>query len=303
MSIRQLHQEVERGLPSPAYLLHSPEDFLLYEALSGIKERVAHDDAFNFEAYDLKSPDDSIPMEQVIDVLNTLPFMSGRRTVVIKNIQKLSKPDTRKLEGYLANPSATSLLIMLHEGASPKLFDPSSLKNVQVIALAVPEKEIPLWIKVKAKKKGVSLTDRAVEYLISFVGTDLGMLSAEIDKLTCLGAAKTIDIDEIRGTVYSGADYNAFDLVDALGQGNAGEVFRIFENVTGNQDPQMLLGALNYQYSRQYSRQGAPVGKGSRASGVFRLLHEADAAIKTSHKFVLEDLLVKLLGMGGGRRA
>ena len=294
MSLHQFQQELAKGLPSPVYLFHSSEAFLLYEAFSAIRELFQGGDACNFNAYDMKSPDEDVPVEQIVDVLNTLPFLSKRKTVVIKNVQKLSKAETKKAEAYLANPSPSTLLVMLHEGAAPKLFDSSVLKGIKMIAVAVQEKEIPLWIRMNAKKKGITLTDKAIEYLISFAGTDLGMLYSEIEKLSCCDASKAIDVDDIRGTVYSGADYNAFDLVDALKRGDAREVFGIFESVMRNQDPQMLLGALNYQYARQNASYGA-MQRRPGAGGVFRLLHEADAAVKTSHKYVIEGLLVKLL--------
>lgn len=303
MSIKQFQHELSKGLPSAVYLLYSSEDFLLYEALTAVKERRNEGDVFNFDVYDIKSPDDNTPMEHIIDALNTLPFLSGRRTVVIKNIQKIPKADLRKLESYVAVPSPASLLVMLCEGAAPKLFDQAVLRNVQAIALNIPEKDIPVWVKMSAKKRGLALTDQAIEYLINVVGTDLGMLSAEIEKLSLLGTVKTVGKDDIKGMIYSGADYNAFDLVDALKRKNAKEVFGMLENVIRNQDPQMLLGAINYQYSRQYSGHAAPYESSEKASArsydIFRLLHEADADIKSSHKFVIESLLFKLLRPSG----
>lgn len=315
MSIRQFQQELSQGFRSPVYLFHSSEDFLLYEALSFIKEQRDKGDVFNFDIYDCKSPDDMVPMEQIVDTLNTMPFLSERRTVVLKNIQKLAKKEAKKLEAYLAVPSPASLLILLHEGASPKLFDAAVLKGVKMIALTVQEKEIPLWIGAHAKKKGISLTAEAVEYLITVAGTDLGMLSAEIEKLSCWNAAGSIGVEDLKGTVYAGAEYSAFDLTDALARGDAREVFRIAQGLLVNQEPQMVLGALNYQISRQISRQvsgepapqqkapqNSPEKNSAGAYEVFRLLHEADAAVKSSHKFVLEDLLVKLLRRKGKSR-
>lgn len=287
MSLKQFQQELSKGLPHPVYLFYSAEDFLLYEVLTALKELHGDADAFGVTVFDLKSPDDGAPMEQIVDTLNTLPFLSKRKTVVLRNVQKLTKNALKKLQGYLADPSPTTLLVMLFEGASPKLFDADSLKKVKAIGLTVQEKEIPLWITMQAKRKGVTLTGRAVEYMISATGTDLGMLSAEIEKLSNLGTTRAVDVDDLKGTIYSGADYNAFDLLDALRRGDAREVFRIFESMAKNQDPQMLLGALNYHYSRQAS--------GHSPAKIFSLLHEADAALKTSHKYVMEELLVKLL--------
>jgi DNA polymerase III delta subunit len=134
--------------------------------------------------------------------------------------------------------------------------------------------------------------DRAIEYLISCVGTDLWMLYSEIEKFSSWNAVK-IDIDDVKGMVYAGAEYNAFDLVKALKKRDAADVFRIFENMGKNTESQMLLGALNWQYASL--RDGSHYKDRNFFRKVFKLLHEADASIKTSHSYVMEDLLVKLL--------
>jgi DNA polymerase-3 subunit delta len=291
MSIKQFQQELSKEFPSPAYLFYSSDDFLLYEALSSIKDKY-HSDAFNFDVFDVKSPDNNKPMEQIIDILNTLPFLSGRRVVIIENIQKLTKKDIKKLDEYLTNPANTSLLIMLYEGASTKLFDASVIKNIKTIGLNVQEKDIPLWIRDMAKIKGIEFTARAIEYLIVCVGTDMGMLYSEIEKFSSCNTSK-IDIDDVKGIVYAGAEYSAFDLINALKKREAAEVFRIFENVGKNTESQMLLGALNWQYANLRDKSHH---KGERFfRTVFKLLHEADASVKTSRSYVMEDLFVKLL--------
>jgi DNA polymerase-3 subunit delta len=299
MSIKQFHQEFSKGLLSPVYILYSSDDFLLYEALLSIKDE-HHSDAFNFDVFDIKSPDDTKPIEQIIDTLNTLPFLSGKRVVVIENIQKLPKKDAKKIEEYMANPSPSSLLVMLYEGKYPEVFDKSALKTAKVIALRVESKDIQQWIKDRARRKGIEFTDRAVEYLMSFVGADLGMLYAEIEKFSSLqlsgSIATVIDENDIKKTVYAGAEYNAFDLINAIRKRDPKEVFRIFENVNRNVEPQMLLGALNWQFTNLWSKSHSR--EKSSFYDIFKLLHEADAAVKTSHNYVVEDLLIKLLAHG-----
>ena len=290
MSLKQLQQEISKGLPHLSYLFHSTEDFLLYEALTTIKEKYPDSDAFNFDVFDIKSPDFNMTVEQIVDVLNTLPFLSARKTVIIRNIQKLSKKDLKKMETYLSDPSKTTLLVMLYEGKAPKIFDVSAVK---IISVNLQEQEIPLWIKDRAKGKGISFTEKAIEYLICYAGTDPGMLYSEIEKFASWNAFEVIDVQDIKGIVYAGAEYDAFDIINALGKRNIREVFRIFENVNKNTDPQMLLGALNWQYASMFAKsQQKDVGKFRK---IFRLLHEADIANKTSCQFVLEDLFVKLI--------
>ncbi len=295
MSLKQFQQESEKGFPSPVYLLHSAESFLLYEAVTVLNEIFRDPATFNFETIDIASADEKLPAEKIIDILNTLPFLADRKTVVLRNVQKWTKKETQKFGEYLKNPSPSSLLVMLFEGTSPDIFEPALMKSLKAIALSVGEKEIPVWIKERAGKKGISFTPVAIEYLISVAGTDLGMLHAEIEKFSSSESSQIIDIAEVRGVVYAGAEYGAFDLVNALSRKDSRAVFRIYENISRAMEPQMLLGALNWQYSSSYARakmQGMDKGKLGR---IFTLLHEADMAVKTSHSHVMEDLLVKLL--------
>jgi DNA polymerase III delta subunit len=295
LSLRQYQQESEKGFPSPVYLLHSSESFLLYEAVMTLKGQF-HDPAlFNFETIDIASSEEKLPSEKIIDILNTLPFLALRKTVVLRNIQKWTKKEAQKFGEYLKRPSPSALLVMIFEGTNPDIFDPSLMKKVKSIVLSVSEREIPIWIKERAAKKSMTFTSAALECLISFAGTDLGMLHAEIEKFSSSEEARVVDIDEVRGVVYAGAEYGAFDLVNALTKKDAKAVFRIYENISRTTEPQMLLGALNWQYSSSYTRAKMQGLDKKKLDRVFTLLHEADMAVKTSHSHVMDDLLVKLL--------
>lgn len=288
MSFRQFYGEIAKGLPSPAYLIHSDDGFLLYDALTHIRDAFGPSDALNTDSFDLASPDTPVSFEGIIDLLNTLPFLTGRRLVIVRNIQKMKKAEVKRLGSYLGNPSPASLLVMLCEGAVPKTLDAAFLKTVKVLALAVPEKEIPSWVRERARKRGITLSDRAIDYLVSCVGTDFGMLASEVEKCSALGK-ESIDAADLKDTVYAGIEYSAFDLIRALERGDAGMVFRIFEQIGSIIDPMALLGALNWHYGAK----GAGDARLSRE--IFSALHEADIALKSSRPCALEELLVRLI--------
>jgi DNA polymerase III delta subunit len=295
LSLKQFQQESEKGFPSPVYLLYSTESFLLYEALTVLKGHFQDPALFNLETIDLASADEKLPAEKIMDILNTLPFLSSKKTVVLRNVQKWTKKEAQKFGEYLKHPSDSALLVMLFEGTAPDMFDPAMMKVVKSIALSVAEREIPSWISERAAKKGIKFTQAAIDYIITFAGTDLGMLHSEIEKFALSEKERVVDIEEVRGIVYAGAEYGAFDLVNALARKDAGQVFRICENLERTMEPQMLLGALNWQYSNSGSRGRIPGLDRKKLERVFTLLHEADIAVKTSHSHVMEDLLIKLL--------
>jgi DNA polymerase III subunit delta len=295
LSLKQFRQEIDKGFPAPVYLLYSTESFLLYEALTDIKGLFQDPELFNIEFIDLASADEKLPAEKIMDILNTLPFFGSKRIVTLRNVQKWTKKEAQKFSDYLRRPSEYAQLLMLFEGARPDIFDPAALSAVKSIALTVSEGEIPAWINEKAVGKNIKFTPRAIECLITVAGSDLGMLHSEIEKFALSHANRVVDADDVRYIVYAGAEYDAFDLANALARKDSAKVFRIFENLGRTVDPVMLLGALNWQYSNSGSRGSLPVMDKEKLRKVYLLLHEADMAVKTSHSHVIEDLLVKLM--------
>jgi|Deesub1362A_J573_1020465.scaffolds.fasta_scaffold00004_312 DNA polymerase-3 subunit delta len=286
MSIKGFFEELKKGLKAPAYLLYSGEKFLLKEALFSIKNTIPETERdFLFNVFDTE---DAVPVEQIVDILYTVPFIGGRKIVVVENSQKFSDSDIKKLARYISEPSPDSVLVLLNS-SNVKKSHREALKGAKLIPLEIREKELPFWIKEKASRKGLILTADAVEYLIGTVGPDAGVLSSEVEKLTLAGK-KTLDADDIREIVKgSGGGYDVFDLIDALKRKNAEMVFRIYKTLSETQEPSLLLGALNWHYGRLPE-------SWKEKTKVFALLNEADIMIKSSGgAFPLEYLLVRLL--------
>jgi len=295
MSVRQFQQELRKGLPHPVYLLHSTEEFLLYEALTLIRQELGGTDLFNFEVFDADSPDSPPTMEQVLDALNTLPMMAPRRTVVLRNVQSVHKKELRKLEPYINSPSGTTVLVMLFSGKLSKGSELPGYRGVRIMPLSMPESELPRWIKAKGSRLGKSFSDAAVQLLMESVGTDLGMLNSEVEKFASFGGS-VVDVDDVKAVVYAGIEHSGFDLVNALMRGDRQEVFRIHSTLSRTVEPPQLIGALNWQFRKLWEgKSPRNAAEERKFSTIFRLLHEADVALKTSHEYVMEDVLVKLL--------
>lgn len=295
MSYRNFLDEAGKGFPSSNYLLASSDPFLHSEAVSLIKTQIPPEERdFSFHSFDLASTgSESIPFEQILDVLNTVPFFGGRKHIIVENFQKLLKKEFKKLEQYLQNPSESSCLILLNLGQIKKDAK-DKLKGVKQILLDINERDIPSWLKQKAKAKGLTISDSAAEYLLGTIGPDLGMLSSEIDKCTLIGKT-SVDKKDIIDIIEGKRTYSAFDLVNAINAGDAEKVFRIYGILRETEEPYSLLGALNWQYGRFMAGRDTPRDK-KQNYHVFNILHEADVQIKSSGSFYpVELLLARLL--------
>lgn len=299
MSYRNFLDEIKKGLPLPAYLLAASDPFLHTEARSLIRDLVpAGERDFNFQVFDLISSD-AVSFDQIMDVLNTMPFFAGRKFVVVENFQKMLKKDLKKLGQYLERPSESSVLVLLNAGAMKKDIQ-QGLKNLKSVSLDISEREIHTWLKVKAGAKGIVLSDSAADYLLGTIGPDLGLLSSELDKCMLIGKP-TVDREDIIEITEGKRTYNAFALVDAIRARDADRALKIYRVLRDTEEPYSLIGALNWQYAKSFAGKDTPEDK-KYYYKVFSVLNRADLDIKSSGgPYPVELLLVRLLRLSRGR--
>lgn len=310
----KFHKEVKKGLPGSLYFLWSKENFFLEEALLKTIAAVLppHQKDFN---YDVFYP--SANPQEILDAALTLPFLTRRRLVVLKNFHEFPKQHTKALSPYLEKKPATTCMLILSQ-KEPKLdIDVSKY----VYPLRIRESDIPVWLNQMAAEKGIKISETAIEHLIESVGTDIGILASEIKKFASSGL-KTINDNDVISSTGMTRGYLPFDLLDALIAGQKTRAFRILKTLVEGKafDSPAVLGTLNWHYRQFYSlwenKGKKPVKMRStmyRAlikylpsftqenfNDIFQTLHEADFRIKTSGRpgLVMEILLIKLLQTG-----
>ena len=302
MSFRAFLKEIEKGLPSPVYLLQAADPFLVREAIETIKGLVPEAERdFNLQVFDLSTAgEEGVTFGQILDVANTVSFFGGRRfTLIAGNFQKLPKKDLERLNQYLSNPATGAAFVMLHSGSLTR-DSKGKFGKVHLISLDLRAAEIPSWLRQRALTKGIEMSGEAIDYLMEIIGPDLGMLSSEVEKISMVGKKK-IDTDDVSEIATGERLYSIFDLVNALRAKDAERVFRIYKTLRETSDDYGLIGALNWQYGRNLHADGSPAEK-EYFLRVFELLHGADVDIKSSGRtFPMEYLLVKLLRLKEAR--
>ena len=153
--MKTLKERLQKKI-EPCYLVQG-EDILLYdEALKLIKNACNLSfEEFNFQKFD----DDTFSADLVLDALETLPFASEKKVVLLKNITKFSEDFKKKLVAYLKSPLPSTCLVifdfankfdfLISEKISAKRLDEESLKNIVEEELSKSHKAI--------KKEALSL--------------------------------------------------------------------------------------------------------------------------------------------------
>ncbi|RJQ51343.1 MAG: DNA polymerase III subunit delta [Nitrospiraceae bacterium] len=303
--------EIKNGLPAPLYFLWSEEGCFLENALSKIIGTVIAGAPVEFN-YDVFYP--SATPQEIINAASTLPFMSSRRLVAVKDFHAFPAQAVKALLPYFKGPAETTCMVVLSQKAPA-----SSMDLRKVYSLNIRDSDIPAWLKQAAAGKGIRLTNDAVDSLIEYLGYEPGLLMMELEKLTSLGRGAVSGRDVV-SSVSMMREFTTFELVDSLTAGKSSRAFRILKNLisnSGSYELPVILGTLNWHYKQFYSLW---LNKGKRPAKmkestfkalgkylpsfkeedffrIFRNLHEADLGMKKSGRpeLVLETLLIKLL--------
>ena len=233
------------------YLIYGTEDLRLQQALARLKKRVADvaDLDFNFDTFE----GESAKADDIVASCNTLPFLSERRLVVVKNVDKMNAEGWNVLANYAGDPSPTTVLVLV----ATKLAKNTRLyKAVDKLGgaaeYAAPRKsEYPREVQRMFSDRGKKIALNAAELLVEAVGFDLRRLSAEADKAVAfVGGREEITRDDIEQVASTTAPSSAYEFTDALANRDCRAALRLLSELLGDGESVYGLHALSLRALR-----------------------------------------------------
>lgn len=240
----------------PLYVLHGDEHFLKRQVLlvlRGLAFGTASGD-FDFSTHE----GDKAEFAAVHDELQTIPFSSPRRLVVVENADPFVTRWRSTLEKYveaLAGRKTIAGVLVLDVRtwtASTRLA--KMVESSRVITCKAPANHrVPAWcVKWCKARHDKELNAAAARMLVDLVGGDMGQLDQELEKLSVyVGAASRIearDVDELVGRSQSASIFKIFE---QLSLGRPGEALTNLErHFDLGEEPIRMLGAFSLQLRR-----------------------------------------------------
>jgi DNA polymerase III subunit delta len=250
---QELISSLKRGKILPLYLFFGDEEFLIKEAVDLIINTVVDPKTrdFNFNTIYCKETSAS----ELVNLCQTLPFMSEKRLVIAKEINAFKAGDLEELVPYLNDPSLGTCLLLL---PSQERYDKKSVISAVEAHGAVTrfyallDREIIAWIESWARTRGLSVQHDAAEFLWQILGNDLQKIVNELEKvLISAKEKKTIAFDDIKNVVGDFREYSSFDLATALGQKDREKSFLILARlIQEGEAPVGLLGSIAWNFRR-----------------------------------------------------
>jgi len=257
---------------SSVYLFVGDNEYLKEKAIADLKSAIlkgACGDDLDYKVFH----GGEVDFREVLDSVATIPFISAKKLVVIKNIEDLNDEDLGRLIACIKKSSKSTVLIL--DAKSDSVVsghgELAGLANVRRFD-EMTDVEFHGWVKkfVQVKTGSMkSIEDDAVKELKDLHGKNLLALSGEIEKLIAFtGERSLIALADVEKIAARSAFSSAFDLTRAIGNNNPDFALSIASELTAaGRKHHEIIGLLCW-HLRKILRAKTLQGKGEPDSRV-----------------------------------
>jgi DNA polymerase-3 subunit delta len=216
----------------PVYLIYGDEQVLLEHAVHRLRARLAEvaDLDFNFDSFD----GDTADADAVVGAANTMPFMSERRLVIVRNTDKLSTAGLNVLADYAKDPSESACLVLVARkiARNTRLFKAVEALGGVAEYKAPRPSEYPQRVVELFAARGKRVELDAAAAMVQSVGRDLRRLENEVDKVVAFsGDAASLTREDLAAVISAVAPVSIFELNDAIGTRDCAAALRLLADL------------------------------------------------------------------------
>ncbi len=221
-------------------------------------------DEYNLTSYDLEET----PITDALNDAQTIPFMSERKIVVMKNAHFLSsvKKKKEKLEHnldylveYIQNPTSETLLILTVP--HPALDKRSKLYKLLSSAGTITEcklkgkNDLANWAKRQLANAGMNIEPSALDVFIRRVGHSTELAFQEMRKLLSYAyGEETVDVAMVETIITKNVEDNVYDITNALLEKKPSRALEVYHDlIMYSEDPMRILSILVSKYREMLS--------------------------------------------------
>jgi len=239
---------------SRCYLFFGTEAYLIRDYEAALMKAILPEGAemMNHDLFEEKRA----TAAAIMDAAETLPFLSDKRLVTVKNSEFFQKggrkEEGERLKEFLADiPETTCLLFIEEKVEKTNGLYKAVVKHGQAIEFKKPtEKDLSVWIKKICKDHGVEMTDGVLNLFLQTVDHDMENIKGELMKLIAYkDAEKEIRSEDIRAVCTVSLEARVFDLVKAVADKHPEKAVQIYRTLLSmKESPYMVLSLITRQF-------------------------------------------------------
>lgn len=179
-----------------------------------------------------------VTIEDIVSNAKRYPMMAEKQVVIIKEAQDLSRT-IEKLADYAKNPQPSTVLVINYKYKTidkrKALYKTLNKVGVVYESKKLYDNQVLDWIRRVLAGQGYTITPKAAQMLVEFLGTDLSKIENELNKLKIvLPANSQITPEAIEENIGISKDFNNFELRKAIGERNLEKAFKIVKYFADN---------------------------------------------------------------------
>ena len=208
--LSELHAKQYR----PVYYLMGDEPYYIDQISNYLIDHVLTPEEKEFNLTVAYGAD--IDIAHIINAAKRYPMMAEHQVVVIKEAQDVKNID--ELSFYLKRPMPSTILVLCHKHGTldrrKKLAGEIEKVGLLFESKKIKEGQLPAFITNYLKQKGVDIEPKAVAMMTECVGTDLGRMTGELEKLiiTLPKNQTRITAEQVEKNIGISKEYNNFEL-------------------------------------------------------------------------------------------
>jgi len=241
---------------------------------------------------------DEVTASDVLDELRTLPFLTQKRVVLVRDADKFVSRNRELLEKYFENPSPTGILILTVRNWDSRTRLARKLPEVgELIKITQPKSwQVPSrLVQYAADAHDKTLSKAAAEMLIELTGEELVRLYAEIDKLVLfVQDKKLITPEHVASLIGNNRLFDIFNVIDSIIAGNVtravNQLRKIFS--ADKSAGYKVLGAFAFHFRKMFNAK-VLLEKGyhrGRIENELRIWYNKDGFFNHVRKMTLQQL-------------
>lgn len=238
--MRQIAEDIKQNNFKQIYLLYGEERYLRRQYRQKLQTALCSDgDTMNVHYYSGKD----IPVGEIIDLAETLPFLAERRVIFISD-SGLFKSGGEKLAEYLASPCESTYFVFTESEVDKrsKLFKTVQSKGYAADFTVQDESTLKRWIAGTLGRDGKKITENTVQLIISKTGTDMDNIQMELEKLICYCMDRDVVTDaDVEAVCTTRISNHIFDMINAIADRKQKAALELYYDLLALKEPPMRI--------------------------------------------------------------
>lgn len=158
-------------------------------------------------------------LDQILQAISTPSMFDDRRTVVVREVEKLTADSQRKLIACLEDPPPDSTLVLVGSKMPAQMVAAARRSGHVIEVEKGKRRDLFPWVKQQATAKGLHISGDAMNALLDVVGEQRLALSQALEELSLAKPpGSRITPADISGQFRGRADVKLFGFIDAVAQ-------------------------------------------------------------------------------------